>query len=481
MLTHSLLSREYHSLAPEEIISHKTTGMKSRLKFSDDSHREKVWSPEMVFYYMNLLFDEYKTGTRFVLFKSRDSYGPKTRHPELTFHPFLWAGDWHLAVGFHESQKIVLVNCSESQSESDVGFPLRSVLKIEDFVIYFGHKVNKSTLKKPYRVTNFIEPLCPINAINLLSLVFTFCVSPTHLKEMFISPNPELRTFDVSEFYEEIKNFDRFGNARQILGNSLMNRLVEKSKTKPELDPVIIAKFDPETADFSKFFPVKTAKHFLDSINAQADQLPEDADVFDEVVEMIEGWCHVENHTGFDNWSMLFREITVGCYNSRSKIEFDEEEFQEVLLSADHRSQVFPLVLENGSSYLINADRTEDQLVVNVLEISFKSRGAKDVCRPFAVRRLIEMYGWHNRRLVNKINMDKYSVQGSKLYHVLSGFIYFIHYFIYHGKFDVHFKPDQMDIDSHSIVFQSMMHKIVAKDKPGVIEDYARLIRYIEV
>ncbi|KAH3661518.1 hypothetical protein OGAPHI_006366 [Ogataea philodendri] len=452
--------------------------MRSRLKFSDDSHREKVWSNEMLFFYMNLLLDEYNTGMKFGLFRNKDSYGPKSGVVEIMFHPFLWAGDWHLAVGFHKLHKIAVINCSKLDPKENAGFPIRSVLKLEEFVFFFGHKINKSSLKHPYKAASFIEPVSSINAINLLALVFTFCVTPTHLTDMFSQVGAEPRTYDVSEFYEEIVRFDRFGYARAVLGNQVMDKLVEKSLPEQQVSETSYP-FELENTDFDAIFPKKTAEHFLKAMKEGDDGFIQDADVFDEVVEMIEGWCHVGQKDEFESWSMLFRESIVAFYSVGSKMEFDEEEFGEVLQSADHKSQVFPLILENGNLLLINLERQETELISNIVELSSKNLKGSTVVRTFAVRRLIEMYGWHNRLLVSKVNFHRYSVRTQDLTKNITTFFFFIHHFIHHGKFDTQLAPDQIDTDYYGVAFQSLMHRIVAGNRSGILSDYRKLVKCI--
>ncbi|ODV84626.1 hypothetical protein CANARDRAFT_29150 [[Candida] arabinofermentans NRRL YB-2248] len=655
-----LLTREHHSLSPDEVITHTLTGMRSRLKFSDDSHRSKIWSSEMLFYYINLILDKYALDKelKFGVYQDVHNYGPKSNDLQVIFHPFKWDGDWHLAIDFGEYQKIVIVNCSEPINGRR-SFPIKTILKIADFINYICHKIKKSAVKNPYIVTNLIEPACPINAINVLTIIYAFCCNPEQLTNTFVDKTFSPTLFDVSEFFEDIKKFDRFAYSRTVLGDDLVDMMTEKSKlrtspplladkkkeeddsqprpkrqkleavtdstivedntglspkimsevedaslsilkpdlklyqksipepnvkhdtlpalkpnsqpelkpdsqpdlkpdsqpeSKPDLkpdlrqdskpamkdhsslapslsdqsssapsssgqsssassssgqstsapsssgksssEPVDIIEIDddsegssdseqkePQKRNNSKYdyFSKSSAQEFIDQLSGDDNGLPENLDIFDEVIEMMEAWTESKPEN-YEKWPLLVREILVSSYTRKNKLEFDEAEFREILKTADHKNQVFPLLLENGIGYLVNIEKNgPESTIANVLEISTKTtKNEKDIYKSHSVKRLIEIYGWENKRLVNKVNVARYSCPENRMYNVMISFLFHIHYYVLHGKFLLRLKSKTANIDRYGILLQSLMFDIISGDMATTDLKVSKLLKCLK-
>ncbi|GME75208.1 unnamed protein product [Ambrosiozyma monospora] len=556
--------------------------MKSHLKLSDNSHRSKVWSQNMMFYYINVVLDKFVADietNELGLFKTANSYGPK-KDLKITFHPFTWCQNWHLAVAFHDEQKIMFVNCSAPNpdvKDVDNSFPVKLSLKLEDFIIYTGHKVHKSSMKNPILFHQLFEPCCSINAINVLSVVYSFCIAQDAVKNAFLYGTRNFKKFEISEFYDEIKAIDRFGSTRGVLGNQVVNQMIGKANgkglshskrghendqlfsddytntkkhqtnsasfssstnttnstneipTAPSTAPAsrtssfiespvfnrkdthstaskddievlkpdhttVKSKPEPQTkiADWDSLFPVGVAENFVEKLSDLED-LSDDLEVIDEVIEMLENFSHNKltnpkaKHTesDFKTWSLVIREHLYAEYVHKTKLEFDETEAIEIF-SVSHDNEVFPLIVENGTIYLVNIKVIEQTSItsrsakVNVIEISDKPlKQERDILKSSPLKRLIELYGWERHVFITKINASKIVVNDRSGYSALIYALYCLHHFSLHEKFQVNYQPNSLNVDNYGIILQKLMHDIKDGKKRARDADFRNLMKYI--
>ncbi|VEU24233.1 DEKNAAC105349 [Brettanomyces naardenensis] len=485
-----LLAREHSDIAPDEIITHKATGMKSRLSFSDNSHREKIWSPEMLYHYVNMILDRFgeKQGSTLGLFRNSKSYGPKGVLSKVVFHPFKWQGDWHLAIGFSEYKKMLFVNCSgeEFPYRRGVGsFSLKAALGLEDFIFHFGKRISKYALKYPKVYSHIFEPVSTINAINLLATVFAFCIDEKSLTATFCDTEFTPRKYDVSDFYPVVKSLDRYGYTRSVLGNRFVDRMIQKTHRAEtsliggdevgedggeEAEAVVKEVNTTAVDDLSSLFTEHAASQFLQYLNSVDDFYKVPA-FFDELVEMLENLSHdkrtnpelsqTEEH--YWEWNLLARENLYAEYTKKTKMEFNEEELAATLKAADHRNQVFPMIFENGIVYLVNIT-TEDKFEAHVKVAVISNRPSTNeraVLKNYALRRLVEMYAWQYRRLVKDIKVSMHILKDHSPYNILICTLYCLHYFVYHREFVLKIRPDVATLDNYGICLQQLMHDIV--------------------
>ncbi|GMG58503.1 unnamed protein product [Ambrosiozyma monospora] len=540
----------------------------------------------MMFYYLNLVLDKFVADietNELGLFKAANSYGPK-KDLKITFHPFTWCQNWHLAVAFHDEQKIMFVNCSApnpNDKDVDNSFPVKLSLKLEDFIIYTGHKVHKSSMKSPILFHQMYEPCCPINAINVLSVVYSFCISQDPVKNAFLYGTHSSKKFEISEFYDEIKAIDRFGYTRGVLGNQVVNQMIGKANgiglsqskrghendqlfsddytnpkkhqtspasfessantthstndipTAPSTAPASRApsfiespvshrqnthntlprdddnddievlevvhtaakskpKLEPKISEWDSLFPISVAENFVEKLS-DIEDLSDDLEVIDEVIEMLENFSHNKltnpkaKHTGsdFKTWSLVIREHLYAEYIHKTKLEFDETEAIDIF-SVSHENEIFPLILENGTIYLINIKLSEKisdtakVAKVNVIEISDKpAKNERDILKSYPLKRLIELYGWERHVFVSKISANKIIVNDRSGYSALIYALYCLHHFSLHEKFLVNYQPNSLNVDNYGIILQKLMHDIKDGKKRARDADFRNLMKYI--
>ncbi len=507
------MAREHTDISPEEIITHKKTGMKSRLKLSDNSHRERVWSQEMLFHYLNMILDRFSDvqGSSIGLFRNSKSYGPKGNVTRVVFHPFKWNGDWHLAIGFSDLQKMLFLNCSgeEFPYERGVGsFSLKAVLAVEDFVHFFGHKISKYALKYPKIYSHVFEPVSSINAVNLLSAVFAFCVDEISVTNTFCDLEDKPRKYDVSVFYPVLKGFDRYAYTRSILGNNFVDGMIEKSQKNeselldkelgltqgkaqsilaPSTQKEVLGKYVDD--DISTLFSRHAAEQFLNYL-VEVDDFYKVPDFLDELVEMFENLSHdsrtnpslEQSEKHYWEWNLLTRENLYAEYTKKTKMEFNEKSLKATLKAADHRNQVFPLVFENGIVFLVNISTEKNKFDTHVKVVVISNRASTNeraVLKNYALKRLVEMYVWQYKRLVKNIDISLLILKGHSPYNVLICTLYCLHHFVFNGDFSLDIKPDVATLDNYGIRLQQLMHDIVGNNVSKRNADYKGMIKYL--
>lgn len=167
-----------------------------------------LFDKETLYHYCNLILDEYNSKkVSLVLFKNDLQWGPRDSNASIYLHPFQYNHKWHLALGFKDINKIILVNC-QGNIDKVSSFPIEASLEIKSFVLFFKHKLSKSALKYPANFIEYFEPPSNFNSINLLSVVLTFCLDPITLTNCFCNPNASPRKFDISQVSPVIDNID---------------------------------------------------------------------------------------------------------------------------------------------------------------------------------------------------------------------------------------------------------------------------------
>ncbi|QPG75183.1 hypothetical protein FOA43_002532 [Brettanomyces nanus] len=505
-----LLAREHPEIAPDEIIAHKRTGMKSRLKFSDNSHREKVWSQEMLYHYVNMIIDRFGDNgdSSLGLFRNQKSYGPKGGLARVVFHPFKWGGDWHLAIGFAEQRKMLFLNCGGENFAYRKGvgsFSMKAALVLEDFIVYFGKKISKYALKYPRVYSHIFEPSSPLNAINLLSAVFAFCVDEKAITNTFCNADATPRKYDVSDFYPVLKSMDRYAYTRSVLGNRFVDTMIQKTHNEHDEDEeaesltamvtsVTVPSHPlppppPLKDDLASFFSVHAAKQFLHYL-VSVDDFYKVPEFLDELVEMLENLSHdkrtnpelTETEEHYWEWNLLARENLYAEYTKKTKMEFNENELGATLKAADHRNQVYPLIFENGIVYLVNINTDENKFDAHVKVAVISNRNSTNeraVLKNYALRRLVEMYTWQYRRLIKDVKVSLHVLKEHSPYNVLICTLYCLHYFVFHRKFVSRVKPSLATLDNYGICLQQLMHDIVDGNTPRRNADYKAMIKYL--
>lgn len=165
---------------------------------------------ETLYHYCNLILDKFDTKTsKLGLFKDDLNYGPKLKDIDIYFHPFIWEGNLHLAIGFTKYNKILFVHCSDFKNSKILPtFKIEASLEIQNFIKFFGHKLSKNSLKFPRIYSDLFEPTTNFNSINLLTVIFAFCLDSISLTRSFCDPQFSPRKFDISDFHPLIENLD---------------------------------------------------------------------------------------------------------------------------------------------------------------------------------------------------------------------------------------------------------------------------------
>lgn len=218
-----------------DLITHKVTGMPTKLNLYEDSHTKHVWTPNIMFYLANCVLDKYShisKGEKVGIFKSPECFGPRNIDTELDiiFHPFIWNHNWHLAIGLMKERKILMVDCSDDVS-CTLSFPVKSVLRIEEFILTFGHKARKSALKKPIHVAWEFKKISKIQGVNVLAVIYCVCCSDLFRKSLQDAdesinqdtkdnkqtvPSKHHRIYDIDEFYEELPYLERYNFSAEL-------------------------------------------------------------------------------------------------------------------------------------------------------------------------------------------------------------------------------------------------------------------------
>lgn len=221
-----------------DLITHKVTGMPTKLNLYEDSHTKPVWTPNIMFYLANCVLDKYShisKGEKVGIFKSPECFGPRNIDTELDiiFHPFIWNHNWHLAIGLMKERKILMVDCSDDVS-CTLSFPVKSVLRIEEFILTFGHKARKSALKKPIHVAWEFKKISKIQGVNVLAVIYCVCCSDLFRKSLqdadesynqdtkdtkdnkHIISSKHHRIYDIDEFYEELPSLERYNFSAEL-------------------------------------------------------------------------------------------------------------------------------------------------------------------------------------------------------------------------------------------------------------------------
>lgn len=246
-----------------ELYTYNYTGMSIDINHvrhkSDGYDDDTLWNEDTMYHYCNLLLDQYQTeradkDTEKVtvgLFRNYSSYGPKRRKDhddvdmniDVYFHPFLWKQKWHLAIGFTKYEKILILNCSNvtySQSEKQgkfPSFPTKASLRIEQFICFFKQKLSKHSLRYPRLHSDLFMPSIQYNAINLLTVIFSFCFDPISLVRLFCDPQFTPRKFDISDMHPIIEEIDvLFQKEYNELKRKKVEQLLLEKRKKIEQD-----------------------------------------------------------------------------------------------------------------------------------------------------------------------------------------------------------------------------------------------------
>lgn len=204
--------------------------------FVDPLDESNVFDPATLFHYCNLILDQYPNeNATLALFQEDLNYGPQGEDVAIYFHPFEWKGQWHLAIGFTQYEKILFVNCSDyslsedsSRAEDYPSFSGKTSLRIQDFVVFFKQKLSINSLRYPRLYTDLFKPATGSNAVNLLTIIFAFCLDPVSLTRSFCDPQFSPTKFDISDFHPIIASID--GEFREELQHT--NELKQKEKEK---------------------------------------------------------------------------------------------------------------------------------------------------------------------------------------------------------------------------------------------------------
>lgn len=243
-LYHYKMTNMYTNLA---LVNYSTTG---------NNNYQTMFNEETLFHYCNLLLDTYDNGSlNLAMFRSVDNYGPKRSNIDIYFHPFLWEDEWHLAIGFTKYKKILFIHCSDytnnagiednnnndntisnnnSKQASYPSFSMKTSIVIKQFIIFFKQKLSKNSLKYPRLFTDLFEPCTPYNAINLLTIIFSFCLDPVSLMRSLCDPEFSPRKFDISDMYPVIDTIDK--DFREEYLNEISKLEKEKEMERVELE-----------------------------------------------------------------------------------------------------------------------------------------------------------------------------------------------------------------------------------------------------
>lgn len=171
-----------------------------------------IFDENMLFHYCNVILDCYDSKALSLgLFRDVNNYGPTQKNVDIYFHPFKSKEEWHLAIGFSKYSKILLVNCSNfttSIGDQYPSFSLRTPIEIKSFIRFFKQKLSKNALKYPRLFTDLFEPATSNNALNLLSVIFSFCLDAVSLQRSFCDPDFSPCKFEISDIHPIIGNMD---------------------------------------------------------------------------------------------------------------------------------------------------------------------------------------------------------------------------------------------------------------------------------
>lgn len=201
-------------------------------------------------------------------------------------------------------------------------------------------------------------------------------------------------------------------------------------------------------------------------------------DPIDIILEAIEIWTHNSltnaNVKGDDSdmhrWPIVTRENLIVDFTRKTKREFDEDEFEELLL-VDHPNEIFPLFFETNTIFLVNFQTKKDssKVVVNIIVISTRTRSEKEIMKNYAFKRLVEMYVWKYKRLVTRINTSIITVPTGSPYELFMVALYCIHQFTIKGKFDVKISPQMNLFEKYMDNFEMLMQGI--NERNGEMRD----------
>lgn len=183
---------------------------------SNNPNFNKLFNEETMYHYCNLLLEKYNpSDVTLALFRTSNDYGPPKlkENIDIFFHPFKWDDDWHLAIAFTQYEKMLIVNCSDLPSNEttlnqNTSFPIQTSLRLRNFIKFFGHKISKYSLKYPRIFADLYEPSTKFNSINLLIVIFSFCVDPVSLTRSFCDPQFSPRKFDITDMYPIVGRLD---------------------------------------------------------------------------------------------------------------------------------------------------------------------------------------------------------------------------------------------------------------------------------
>lgn len=482
--------------------------MKARLKLSDNSHRQKVWSEDMLFHYLNTILDKYAPEDSMLkLFRNSKSFGPKGAYHKTVLHPFQYRGDWHLAIGFGHENKIVFIDCSDSKTGR---FPLGVALGLEEFVEFFGRRIGKSSLKNPWHYARLFQSAAPINAINLLCVALALCTNESGMTKTFCDPSYDARIYDASDFYPMLKGIDRYAYTRSVLGSRFVNRMMAKSRqdTKLVLESEVNAAaavhagsetLKSENAQqleplppVSSLYSRDVASNFLDYMD-NLEEFYRYTQFIDPMSKMLERLSRdprtnpelrgAEKLSDYHDWTPNVQPSLYAEYTKKTKMEFDEDKLRSNLSNAgDEPDPVFPLLFENGTACIvcISKDADPNYAHVNVLVVSNRvSTNDRAIYKNYAVRRLVEMYSWQHHRLVKDMKVSLVVLKTNSQYNIVVAITYVLHHWLYHRKATIKLVPDTATLDNYGICLQGLMHSIHLNEPETRDMNYEGMLKYL--
>lgn len=188
----------------------------------------------------------------------------------------------------------------------------------------------------------------------------------------------------------------------------------------------------------------------------------------DIILEGVENWTHSrltnpqakEEDSDMKKWGLLIRENLIVEFTRRTKREFDEDELTE-LLEIDHHNEMFPLFFENNTVFLINFNTKDGfRTSVNIIVVSTRPRGEREIMKNYAFKRIVEMYVWKYMRLVTRIRTSIITVTNGSPYEIFMVTLHCIHRFVMNSKFDIKFAPMMYQVEAYMESFETVMQAI---------------------
>lgn len=252
------------------------------------------FNEETLFHYCNVILDYYNSKTLTLgLFRNAMDYGPTQQNVDIYFHPFQTKSEWHLAIGFCNYSKILIVHCSNfTTSVGDVypSFHRKTSMKIQNFIQFFKQKLSKNALKYPRLFTDLFEPATGNNAVNLLAVIFSFCLDAIALQRSFCDPEFSPSKFEISDIYPLLETIDI--NYRIQLAEQQSEAKVETNeinvKESIESENVVETLDRQDQGYITDDKPVKLSKQMIEADQKQDELVIENHDIQPNNADIIE-------------------------------------------------------------------------------------------------------------------------------------------------------------------------------------------------